>query len=162
MLGSGSLENHLILPPCNETPPSVNRFIKTIYGKLFNMSLEFDESFSKSTQGTECSPARVSSSIHILAVGQRDKSTSQGQHWLQSWEQSRVPLWSFLRVCLWLTSPRSYGSSCLGKDFSLMLMVMWYSAYYGSREVSGCNMWGKGTAVCTRYCSQIGILHSCV
>lgn len=42
MLGSGNLEKHLILPPCNKTPPLVNGFIKTIYGKLFKMSLEFD------------------------------------------------------------------------------------------------------------------------
>lgn len=42
MLGSGNLEKRLILPPRNKTPPSVNRFIKPIYGKLFNMSLEFD------------------------------------------------------------------------------------------------------------------------
>lgn len=85
-------------------------------------------------------------SVHILGIGQRDKNTSQGQHCLQSWEPSRVPSWTCLCVCLWLTSPRSHGSSWPRKDFCLMVIVMWYSAYYnGSRVVSGCNMWGKGT-----------------
>lgn len=97
MLGSGSLENHLILPPCNKTLPSVDRFIKTIYGKLFNMSLEFDgmRPFQRahrvqSVQRLEPHPRSLfvvsssSTSVHILGIGQRDKNTSQGQHWLQS------------------------------------------------------------------------------
>lgn len=163
MLGSGNLEKHLILPLCNKTPPSVNRFNKTIYGKLFNMSLEFDgmSPFQRvhrvqSVQWLQprpfsCQPPLVSSHppkpLSIFLALDREIKTHRRDNIVSTPEiKSRVPSWTFIRVCLWLTSPRSHGSSWLGKDFCLMVIIMWYSAYYnGSRVVSGCNMWGKGT-----------------
>lgn len=89
MLGSGNLEKHLILPPCNKTPPSVNGFIKTIYGKLFKMSLEFDRTspFQRGNRvfnGWSSSSLRSNlpfavpsspSSLYILRVGQTEIKT---------------------------------------------------------------------------------------
>lgn len=178
MLGSGNLEKHLIRLPCNKTPPSVNGFIKTIYGKLFKMSLEFDRTGPFQRAHREQSVQRlklVSSpvqpflycpilpflSLYSLCWTDRDKNTGTT---LQSWEPSRAPSRTFLHLGLWLISPRSHGSSWLGKDFCLTLIVMWYSAYSnGRRVVSGRHMWGNVTAVSNTYCarfSQVGISHS--
>lgn len=94
MLGSGDLEKHLIRPPCNKTPPSVNGFIKTIYGKLFKMSLEFDRTspFQRAhreqsvqrlklvfspVQPSLCCPISSSSPscLYVLRVGQAEIKT---------------------------------------------------------------------------------------
>lgn len=152
----------------------MNRFIKTIYGKLFNMTLEFDgmSPFRRahrvqSVQRLEARPPFRQPSLcclilHNLSIflplDREIKNTSQGQHCLQPREQSQVPSRTF---CLGLISCRSCGSSWPRKTFCLMVIVMWYSAFYnGSRVVSGCNIWGKGTAVCARHWNQVGILSS--
>lgn len=92
---------HLILPPCNKTPPLVNGFIKTIYGKLFEMRLEFDGTSPfqalcrvQSVQRLKLvlSPVHPSLCCPILLIlflyswrwTDRDKNTPQGQHRLQS------------------------------------------------------------------------------
>lgn len=89
-----------------------------------------------------CCPILLILFLYSWRWTDRDKHTPRGQHRLQSWEQSRGPSRTFLHLGPWLISARPHGSSWLEKDFCLMVIVMWHSAYYnGSRVVSG---WSRG------------------
>lgn len=97
MLGSGKMEEHHILPPRHKPPPSENRSIETIYGKLFNMSLTRRILFKKHTgyrvftgsgprpRPRSCQPSLCCPILHILFSypwrwNEKDKNTSQLHH----------------------------------------------------------------------------------
>lgn len=177
MLGSGNLAKHLIRPLCNKTPPSVNGFIKTIYGKLFKMSLEFDRTspFQRAhreqsvqllkfvfspIQPSLCCPILPFLSLYSLCWTDRDKNMPQGQHCSPESRHKRLRGLSFIWAC-----DRSLPDLKEAADWEkISVIVMWYSAFrYSDIQVSGRHMWGNVTAVSNTYCagfSQVGFSHS--